>query len=182
MVTQFKRIAWLAASALALAIAMAGCASQNIASYQDQHPRLDLRDYFNGRVMAYGMFQDRSGQVIKRFTVVMDCSWQGDQGTLDERFSYADGSTQRRVWHLRRGTDGRYSGHADDVLGQASGQVAGNAFNWAYTLKLPVGDAVYEVQFDDWMYLIDGKVMLNRATMSKFGIRLGEVTLSFVKP
>ena len=40
---------------------------------------------------------------------------------------------------------------------------------------------VYEVQFDDWMYLVDEKVMLNKAEMSKFGIRLGEVTLSFTK-
>jgi hypothetical protein len=60
--------------------------------------------------------------------------------------------------------------------------VSGNAFRWAYTLKLPVDGKVYEVQFDDWMYLINDRVMLNRATMSKFGIRLGEVTLSFYKP
>jgi hypothetical protein len=40
---------------------------------------------------------------------------------------------------------------------------------------------VVEVQFDDWMYLVDDKVMLNKAVMSKFGIKLGEVTLSFVK-
>jgi hypothetical protein len=31
------------------------------------------------------------------------------------------------------------------------------------------------------MYLIDERVMLNRATMSKFGVRLGEITLSFTK-
>lgn len=40
---------------------------------------------------------------------------------------------------------------------------------------------VYHVDFDDWMYLIDERVMLNRATMSKFGVRLGEITLSFTK-
>jgi hypothetical protein len=37
------------------------------------------------------------------------------------------------------------------------------------------------VQFDDWMYLMDDRVMLNKAVMSKFGLRLGEVTLTFVK-
>ena len=172
---------WLAAL-LALLLGLGGCASQRIENYQGQSPVLDLRTYFNGRVMAYGLFQDRSGQVIKRFTVQMDCSWEGDQGTLDERFTYADGSTQRRIWKLTRQADGRYTGRADDVVGQAVGQVAGNAFNWTYTLSLPVDGSVYEVQFDDWMYLIDSKVMLNRATMSKFGVRLGEVTLSFVKP
>jgi hypothetical protein len=165
-----------------LILGLGGCASQNLASYQSETPHLDLRSYFNGRVMAYGMFQDRSGQVVKRFTVEMDCSWVGDQGTLDERFTYADGSTQRRIWRLTRHSDGRYTGQADDVVGSAQGSVAGNAFNWSYTLRLPVGDSTYEVQFDDWMYLIDNQVMLNRATMRKFGISLGEVTLSFFKP
>jgi hypothetical protein len=37
------------------------------------------------------------------------------------------------------------------------------------------------VRFDDWMYLMTDKVMLNKATMSKFGVKLGEVTLSFTK-
>ena len=37
------------------------------------------------------------------------------------------------------------------------------------------------MQFDDWMYLMNDKVMLNKAEMSKFGVKLGEVTLSFVK-
>jgi len=66
-------------------------------------------------------------------------------------------------------------------VGQAKGQTQGNAFRWTYTLALPVDGKVYHVDFDDWMYLIDERVMLNRATMSKFGVRLGEITLSFTK-
>ena len=111
----------------------------------------------------------------------MDCHWEGNQGVLDEHFSYADGSTERRVWRLTKHADGRYTGRADDVVGEAQGQTSGNAFRWNYTLRLPVDGSVYEVQFDDWMFLMDDRVMLNRATMSKFGIRLGEVLLSFTK-
>jgi len=119
--------------------------------------------------------------VVRRFTVVMDCHWEGNQGVLDEAFSYSDGSTQRRVWRLTKHADGRYTGRADDVVGEAEGQESGNAFHWNYTLRLPVDGKEYEVQFDDWMFLIDERVMLNRATMSKFGITLGEVLLSFTK-
>lgn len=158
-----------------------GCANQHLSGYAAAQPVLDLARYFNGTVQAHGMFQDRSGQVIKRFVVQIDGRWQGNEGVLDERFAYDDGSTQRRVWHLTRHADGRYTGTADDVVGEAQGRVAGNALNWAYTLQLPVDGKVYEVQFDDWMYLIDERVMLNRAVMSKFGIHLGEVTLSFTK-
>jgi hypothetical protein len=175
----------LRATALALASAgalLAGCASPTVEDYAQEKPQLDLAQYFNGTLKAYGLFTDRSGKVVKRFTVTMHCEWKGDEGVLDERFVYSDGSTQQRIWRLKKGADGRYSGTAADVLGTAQGRTAGNAFQWAYTLQLPVDGKVYEVQFDDWMFLMDDKVMLNKAVMSKFGFRLGEVTLAFVRP
>ena len=147
--------------------------------YAEQTPKLDLRTYFNGTVDAWGMFTDRSGRVVKRFKVVMECTWTGDEGVLDEAFTYSDGTTQRRVWRLKAEPDGRYTGRADDVVGEATGQVSGNAFRWGYTLALPVDGRVWDVQFDDWMFLMDDRVMLNKAVMSKWGFDLGEVTLFF---
>lgn len=162
---------------------LAGCASApSPADYAAETPVLDLKRYFDGRVLAYGVFTDRGGKVKRRFTVTMDCRWDGPRGTLDERFAYSDGSTERRVWTVIDHGGGRYTGTAADVKGEAEGRAAGNALQWRYTLKLPVDGTVYEVQFDDWMYLIDEQVMLNKAVMSKFGIRLGEVTLAFHKP
>ena len=166
---------------MAGAAALAGCASPQVRDYAQERPTLALERYFNGRVHAHGMFQQRGGKVVRRFTVVMDCHWEGDQGVLDETFTYSDGETQRRVWRLTRHADGRYTGRADDVVGEAQGHVAGNAFRWNYTLRLPVDGKEYEVQMDDWMFLIDERVMLNRATMRKFGVTLGEVLLSFTK-
>ena len=167
---------------LASSTALAGCAGPQLADYANQTPKLDLRSYFNGRLDAYGVFTDRSGKVVKRFTVLMVCSWSGDDGVLDESFTYSDGTTQKRVWRLHREADGRFSGRADDVVGAALGAQSGNAFHWQYTLALPVDGTVYNVQMDDWMYLVTDKVMLNKARMSKLGIHLGEVTLSFTKP
>ena len=163
------------------AVLVAGCANPQVSDYAQQQPTLELDRYFNGRIRAHGMFQKRGGEVVRRFTVVMDCHWQGNQGVLDEAFTYSDGTTERRVWRLTKHADGRYTGRADDVVGEAKGQTSGNAFRWNYTLRLPVDGTTYEVQFDDWMFLIDERVMLNRATMSKFGVPLGEVLLSFRK-
>lgn len=176
-----KRRLLLSSLVGASALALGGCASQQIDQYANEKPVLDLQQYFNGTLDAYGVFTDRSGAVVKRFTVVMVCTWAGNEGTLDEDFSYSDGTKQRRIWRLTKLADGRYTGRADDVVGQAQGQTRGNAFYWTYTMALPVDGTVYEVQFDDWMYLVDDRVMLNKATMRKFGIRLGEVTLSFTK-
>jgi len=176
-----KRRLLLTSAAAASVLALGGCASQHIDSYANDKPVLDLQEYFNGTLDAYGVFTDRSGTVVKRFTVVMQCSWQGNEGVLDEDFLYSDGTRQKRIWRLTKRADGRYTGRADDVVGEAQGESRGNAFHWTYTLSLPVDGRVFDVQFDDWMYRMSDKVMLNKATMRKFGVRLGEVTLSFTK-
>lgn len=171
----------LLGAGVAGAAALTGCAGPSIDDFAGQKPELDLRTYFNGTLDAYGVFLDRSGKVARRFTVVMRCTWEGEEGVLDEDFTYSDGTTEKRVWRLKHLGSGRYSGTAGDVVGTAMGETRGNTFRWGYTLSLPVDGKVYEVQFDDWMYLMDDRVMLNKAVMSKFGIRLGEVMLSFVK-
>lgn len=170
------------AGLLGALLMLAGCASPAVEQYAAEQPRLLLREYFDGPMTAHGVFTDRSGQVVRRFTVKLVGRWNGPEGVLEEDFFYSDGKTERRVWRLTDHGGGRYTGRADDVVGEAEGQTAGNAFRWAYTLALPVDGRVWHVQFDDWMYLMDQRAMLNKAVMSKFGIRLGEVTLSFTKP
>jgi hypothetical protein len=177
-----KRLFALLLSALFSMLLLASCATAPVpADYAAEKPVLDLKQYFNGELVAHGLFTDRAGKVARRFTVQLTGTWVGNQGTLDERFTYSDGKTERRVWRLTDEGGGRYTGRADDVLGVAEGHAAGNALNWRYTLSLPVDGKVYEVQFDDWMYLMDERVMLNKAAMSKFGFHLGDVTLSFTK-
>jgi hypothetical protein len=162
------------------ALGLAACATIDVGQYNAEKPPLDLAQYFTGIVVGWGMFQDRSGAVVKRFTVRIDCTWKGNEGTLDEHFEYADGTTQNRVWKLVR--DGnRYTGTAADVVGTAQGMAAGNALHWNYVLALPIDGKTWNMDMDDWMVLIDERTMLNRTTMSKFGFRVGEVTLSFRK-
>lgn len=164
---------------LAGLLTLAGCGSVPVDQYRAEWPAMDLQRYFNGTVDAWGMFQDRSGKVVKRFTVRIDAKWAGDTGTLDEHFDYSDGTRSRRVWTVTRIDAHRYRGTADDVVGEARGEAYGNALRWQYVLRLDVDGRTWEVDFDDWMYRVDDQVMLNRSVMSKFGFRLGEVTLSF---
>lgn len=160
---------------------VAACSSPKPEQYAAQLPKLDVERYFNGTLDAHGMFQDRSGDVIKRFVVTMRCSWQGDTGTLDEDFVYADGTKQKRVWTLKKTGDGRFTATAPDVVGTAEGIVSGNALLWKYVLALPVDGKVINVDMEDWMFLIDENVMLNRTAMSKYGVGLGNVTISFTR-
>lgn len=160
---------------MALCSFLLGC-SANLDDYEDVKPELDLSQFFNGHLEAYGIVQDFKGKVSRRFTADILGQWQGDQGVLDELFYFADGEEQHRCWRLQK-SGKQYSGTAADVVGQAAGEVAGNALNWKYTLQVPVDGKVWQLKLNDWMFLVDENNLINRATMYKFGISVGEITL-----
>jgi hypothetical protein len=160
---------------------ISGCSSVEVKHYSNENPRLKLEEYLNGTLDAYGIFQDRSGTIIKRFHCVLNATWKDRVGTFDERFEYSDGTKSTRVWTLTRVNESEYTGTAGDVIGEAHGEVSGNAFHWRYILDVESKGTHYHVNLDDWMYLMDSRVMLNRSRMSKFGFDLGQVTLAFVK-
>lgn len=162
-------------------VLLAGCRSPTVQDYAQTEPALDLFSYFAGQTQAYGQFQDRSGAVKRRFTVAISGTVEQDVLTLDEQFVYDDGEKEQRVWLIKRLADNQYSGTAGDVIGAATGRSAGAAFNWRYTLDLPYKDSRIAVKFDDWMFLHTDGVMLNRAQVTKWGFKVGEVTLFFSK-
>lgn len=158
--------------------AVAGCSSPGLEQFGNQQPVLDLRRYFDGVVDAWGFVRNRDGTISQRFTVVIRCAWTGDTGTLDETFTYSDGRTQKRVWTLRKAGN-LYTGTAADVVGEARGEASGNAFRLRYVLDFPRGESTVHLDVDDWMYLMDDSVMLNRSSISKLGIEVAQVFLSF---
>jgi Protein of unknown function (DUF3833) len=164
-----------------LIMSILSACTTSIKDYQNEKPALVLENYLNGKMIAHGLFMDRFGKVKKRFTVSLDTSWVKNVGTLKEDFDWSDGTKTQRIWTVTKKSDGRYQGTAADVVGVAMGETAGNAFHWTYTMDLDVDGSKYKVNFDDWMYLINDKIMINKAVMSKFGITLGEVLITFYK-
>lgn len=163
---------------LAACLGLAGCAGRSVQDYAQDAPRLDLRQYFDGRINGWGMVQDRGGKVLRRFVVRIDARWQGDKGVLEEHFDWSDGKKEFRRWEIEKRGDA-YVGTAGDVVGQAAGSAAGNALQWRYTLALPVEGRTWHVQMDDWMYLIDETTLANRTEMRKFGLRVAEISIFF---
>ncbi|WP_130906968.1 DUF3833 domain-containing protein [Pseudomonas sp. Sample_16] len=169
-----RRLAVLLVSLLLLS-----CNNVGVDHYAKERPALDLVAFFSRPVQAWGLFQNRSGEVVKRFHVQIESRVEGQQLILDERFLYSDGTRQRRTWTLEPTGSGRWRGRADDVVGEASGEIAGNALHWRYRLDLPVDGRHWVVDMDDWMYLMDEDTIINRTTMSKLGVELGQVILFF---
>jgi len=105
----------------------------------------------------------------------------GNELTLDEKFLYDDGEEDQRIWKIKLLGNKKYSGTADDVVGSAIGEANGNALNWKYKLNLKVKDSTIMVDFDDWMFLQDRDILINRAEVKKWGINIGVVTITFLK-
>lgn len=158
-----------------------GCGGMKVEDFSGKEPRLVLEEYFLGNTFAVGIFQDRFGNLRREFKVDIVGEWDGETLTLTEDFLYDDGETEQRIWKLTKLDDHRYEGTTDGVVGTATGAAYGNAFNWLYTFDLKVGDGTWRVDFDDWMFLQSGGVLINTATVSKWGFKLGTVTLSFHK-
>ena len=165
-----------------MSLVLSGCNSMKPEKFQANTPALDLFSYFDGKTKAWGIFEDRFGNVRRQFEVKIDGKIEDGKLTLDERFTYMDGEIDQRIWRIRKTKKNHYEGLADDVIGVAKGVVSGNALNWKYDLNLKVGETTYAVHFDDWMFLQTGGVMINRARVSKWGVGIGQVTLFFTKP
>lgn len=166
----------LAKVTLMVSIPFISACAVNIDEYSEVKPELDLSEFFNGHLEAYGIVQDFKGKVSRRFTADILGQWEGDKGVLDEQFVFADGEEQHRCWHLNKSGQ-EYTGTAGDVVGEAKGKVAGNALNWSYVLSVPVEGKYWNISLNDWMYLVDENNLINRAKMSKFGLEVGQITL-----
>jgi len=158
------------------------CSSATIDNYQGREPALDLKSFFAGDLVAYGIVRDRSGKVIRYFKAVLKGSWNNEGvGTLDEVFWFDDGERQTRIWTMTPHRDGNYVGTASDVEGAAIIETSGNAVRLSYKLRIPYKDSDIVVSMDDWMYQVVPGVVINETVMTKFGFEVGKVTLAIMK-
>ena len=153
----------------------------NINNFSQNKPKFILEEYFNGKTEAWGMFHDRFGNLKRSFKVDIIGKLKSDILTLDEKFVYDDGEKDTRIWTIKILGDNKYSGEASDVVGKATGVSSGNALNWKYKLNLKVKDSTIMVDFDDWMFLQDKNILINRAEVKKWGLNIGVVTITFLK-
>jgi hypothetical protein len=161
---------------------LSACSSSSqIDYYKDSKPAASLEQFFNGNIKGWGILQDRSGKVTRRFDIDMHGKWENGVGTLHEKFSFYDGEKQERTWTIRKMPDGTYQGTAADILDTATGEINGSAVQWKYTMDLPVGGKTYRIAFDDWMFAMNDNILVNRSYLKKFGFVVAELTIFMQK-
>ena len=162
-----------------------GCSQTDMKEFQNNTPKLDLFEFFAGETIAYGIFEDRFGNLKRQFRVNINGKIDNQILTLDEDFLYDDGEQAKRIWKIEKKIDNNqkiiYEGQADDVEGKASGSISGNALNWSYDIFLNIKGSDIKVHFNDWIYKQSEDLAINRAYVSKFGINIGSVTLVFLR-
>ncbi|NVK31144.1 MAG: DUF3833 domain-containing protein [Gammaproteobacteria bacterium] len=162
---------------------VAACSTPSLDQDYSPSPELKIEAYFLGNTEASGVFFDFKGRQSRHFVVQMQGAWNEETQTLvlDEQFLFDDGERSQRIWTIVKQPDGQYIGTAPDVIGNATGRSMGNTFAWQYVLELPYQGDTLEVSLDDRMYLVSEDVMINRAIMSKWGVNVGEILISFNK-
>ena len=163
-------------------ILLTGCANtMKPTDFKEQKPRLIIEKYLSGNVKAWGVLQNRSGKVTRQFKADLNGEWDGSKLVLNEVFNWNDGEKQTRQWVINKIDEHNYEGTASDVVGTAKGYSYGPAFKFEYVLLVPVKGKNIKITFDDWIFMQDDRVAINRATMTKFGIKVAELTVMFVK-
>ena len=166
---------------LILIFLLSNCRDMNPEDYKNTEPKIKIEEYFLGSIDAWGILQDRSGKVKRQFTAKMNGALDGEDLILNEDFSWNDGEKQQRRWVIKKIGENKYEGRAPDVVGVARGVASGSAFKFEYNLLIPFKNKKIKVRFDDWIFKQDEKVAINRATLSKFGFKVGELTVFFKK-
>tara|TARA_B100000767_G_C19367948_1_gene370670 strand:- start:10 stop:525 length:516 start_codon:yes stop_codon:yes gene_type:complete len=153
--------------------------------FENNTPKLDLFSFFKGETIAYGIFEDRFGNLKRQFRVNITGNVDNKVLILDESFLYDDGEKAKRIWKIKKIIDDEqkisYEGQAEDVEGKATGSVVGNTLNWSYDIFLNIKGSNIKVHFNDWIYKQSDDLAINRAYVSKFGINIGSVTLVFLR-
>ena len=169
--------------ALIVTILLTNCSGNNMKpiDFKDQKPRLIIEEYLSGNIKAWGILQNRSGKVIRQFSADLNGKWDGKQLVLDEKFIWNDGEIQTRQWKIDKIDEHNYEGTAGDVVGKAKGYSYGPAFKFEYVLLVPVKGREMKITFDDWIFMQDEKIAINRATLTKFRFKVGELTVFFKK-
>ena len=164
---------------------IAGCSQTDMKEFQNKTPKLDLFSFFEGDTIAYGIFEDRFGNLKRQFRVNINGKVKNQILTLDEDFLYDDGEQAKRIWKIEKKIDNAqnitYEGQAEDVEGKAFGSISGNTLNWSYDIYLNIKGSNIKVHFNDWIYKQSEDLAINRAYVSKFGINIGSVTLVFLR-
>jgi hypothetical protein len=145
----------------------------SLADFKATTPVFLPEQFFVGRLEGWAVLESLAGSLQKRSTIVAKGHWdEVDQVVhFTETYCFDDGHKDTLRWMIRKLGPGKYSGSEATVIGEASGDQAGCAFNWRYSRDTPQADGKsVRLNFDDWFYRIDEHACIVRGSAGRAGL------------
>ena len=158
-----------------------GCSNSNMENVVSEDISFELLKYFDGETKAWGIVVDRFGNLQRTFKVKLIGKTNDNELLLKEYFSYNDGEEEYREWVIKKTENGSYEGKSKDTIGVAEGKKVGNTMRMFYDTTISIGETDIRVSFDDRFVKADKNVLINRAKVLKWGIKIADVTIFFSK-
>ena len=160
---------------------LTGCSNSNMKNVVSKNSSFELLEYFEGETTAWGLVVDRFGNLQRTFKVKLNGKRDKKKLLLKEYFTYNDGEREYREWVITKTETGSYEGKSKDTIGVAKGKQVGNTMRMVYDTTISIGETNIRVSFDDRFVKADKNVVINRAEVLKWGIKLADVTIFFSK-
>ena len=160
---------------------LTGCTNPSMKNVVSKDIPFELLEYFEGKTTAWGLVVDRFGNLQRTFKVQLTGERDNNKLLLKEYFSYNDGERETREWVITKTKTGSYQGKSKDTIGFAKGRKVGNTVRMVYDTTITIRDLDIRVSFDDRFVKSDKNVVINRAKILKWGIKIADVTIFFSK-
>ena len=158
-----------------------GCSNPKMENAVSKEIPFELLEFFDGETVAWGLVVDRFGNLQRTFKVKLTGKRDNTKLLLKEYFTYNDGEKEYREWVITKTEPGSYEGISKDTIGFARGKKVGNTIRMVYDTTISIGEKDIKVSFDDRFIKTDKKVVINRAEILKWGIKIADVTIFFSK-
>ena len=145
------------------------------------HPLL-VEQYFQGRTIVTGLFEERFRKNQKQFSAVIVGTGDSNGFELDETIQMDRNKPEKRVWQIKKLNENEYVGRSDDVVGVATGISTNNSIRWTYDMLIPFKNRQIRTNFDDRMFLQPSGILLNLVTIRKFSLVVATLALVYTKP
>jgi hypothetical protein len=149
---------------------LTSCSTLKPESFTRSGATLDPIKFFDGHTHSTGVLEARSGKPIEYITTKTTGVYDNGILSIEQDLFYPDNGKQKhRTFELKLIDPHHVEGTGSDIRGIAKGELYGNYFAWRYRLK-------------QHMYLMpDGKTLIIRSVVRKFGIIVKEITEQFHK-
>jgi len=159
-----------------------GCGGMKVVDFDGQEPRFIPEEYFEGNLRGHGTFFDRFGDLRRTFVIDLEGTREGDTVFLKEHLQYGDGEEIHRTYKIEKIDQHSYVATAESgLVGEALISSYGNALHWRYLYRQEIKGREWTLRFDDWMFLQNETLVLNRARVTKWGFHVGDLFMSISK-